>query len=299
VDSFYTLLRNVARYPETDARAIRHLVVVHGFDIWGNRPPALFEATRANTAAVAGALGRESLPVATNVREFVSDLDWAAVAHGAAMASVGLLFGQLFHTIYVPATAALARLHIKPLGSHPALDPLWSTEAVEVVHDGAETRRVDKVRAIAASPLALQYLRVCWENRGGAYNCGECGKCMRTMVDLELAGALERAETFPHAIDLPAIERLYRPPDRGGRIAWFDTLAEARRLDRRDLVEAIELMLGRSAWPVSRLGRLEGAASRVLTRVGVTSTALKTLDRLFLLGAGMRRFRNLQRRQAR
>ena len=74
--------------------------------------------------------------------------------------------------------------------SHPALDPLWSTEAVEVVHDGAETRRVDKVAALAASPLALRYLRVCWENRGGAYNCGRCGKCMRTMVDLDLAGAL-------------------------------------------------------------------------------------------------------------
>jgi len=299
VDSFYSLLRNVARYPETDARAIRYLVVVHGFDIWGHHPPALFETTRANTAAVAHALGRAILPVATNVRELVSGLDWGAVAHGAGLASVGLLFGQLFHTIYVPATTALARLYIKPLGSHPALDPLWSTEAVEVVHDGAETRRIEKVRAIAASTLALQYLRVCWENRGGAYNCAQCGKCMRTMVDLELAGALKRAETFPHAVDLHAIEWLYRPPGRGGREAWLDTLSEARRLDRQDLVEAIELMLGRNAWAVSRMGRLEGAARRALARVGVTSTALKTLDRRLLLGAGTRIVRNLQRRRGR
>jgi hypothetical protein len=298
VDSFYTLLRNVARYPVNDSRAIHHLVVVQGFDIALDRT-GLYETTRGNAAAVARTLGRSIVPVQTNVKDFLRGLEWAAIAHGAALASVGLVFSYLFHTIYIAATDAFPRLYMKPMGSHPALDPLWSTEAVEFVHDGAETRRVDKVRVIAPSPLALRYLRVCWENRGGAYNCGGCGKCMRTMVDLDLCGALERAETFPHAIDLRAIERLHRPPGRGGRTPWLDTLAEARRSGRQELVASIELMLGRSAWTVSRVGRLDAAATHTLARVGVTPERWKALDRLILRGAGMRAVRHLQRRLGR
>jgi hypothetical protein len=298
VDSFYTLLRNVARYPVTDSRAIHHLLVVQGFDIALDRTE-LYAATRRNAAAVARALGRSIVPVQTNARVFLQGLDWAAIANGAPLASVGHVFGKLFHTVYIPATDALPRLYMKPMGTHPALDPLWSTEAVEFVHDGAEASRPDKVRAIASSPLALRYLRVCWENRGGAYNCGACSKCMRTMVDLDLCGALARAETFPHALDLSAVERLHRPPGRGGRIPWLDTLAEAKRSGRQDLVRSIELMLGRSAWAVSRLGRLEVATAHALTKVGVTSERWRALDRLVLRGAGMRGIRTLQRRLGR
>ena len=35
--------------------------------------------------------------------------------------------------------------HLGPLGSHPLLDPLWSSEDVELVHDGCEATRLDKL----------------------------------------------------------------------------------------------------------------------------------------------------------
>lgn len=54
---------------------------------------------------------------------------------------------------------------------------------------------------IAQSKLALKYLRVCYMNEKGAYNCGKCEKCLRTMVSLYAAGVLDRAETFPPEID--------------------------------------------------------------------------------------------------
>jgi hypothetical protein len=295
VDSFYTLLRNVARYPVTDSRAIHHLLVVQGFDIALDRTE-LYAVTRRNAAAVAAVFGRSLLPVQTNVRTFLDGLDWAALAHGAALASVGHVFGKLLHTVYIPATDALPRLYVPALGSHPALDPLWSTEAVELVHEGAETRRVDKIRALAASPLALRYLRVCWENQGAPYNCGRCGKCTRTMVHLTLAGALERAGTFPPAVDLSAIERFHVSPGPSGRTAWLHVLRDARRLGRPDLVASIEVMLGRSAWAASPAGRGAAAAARALARVGVTAERGRALDRLVLRGAGRRGIRTLQRR---
>src|SRR5262249_59102310 len=44
-------------------------------------------------------------------------------------------------------------------------------------------------------------LRVCWENPDGAYNCGRCEKCLRTMINLLIAGALDRCPTFPLPLD--------------------------------------------------------------------------------------------------
>ena len=87
-------------------------------------------------------------------------------------------------------------------GSHAAIDHLWSTEALSFVHDGSEASRINKIDwQIAQSKLALKHLRVCYMNEKGAYNCGKCEKCLRTMVSLYAAGVLDRAETFPPEID--------------------------------------------------------------------------------------------------
>src|SRR5262249_1702270 len=69
---------------------------------------------------------------------------------------------------------------------------------LEVVHDGAEARRVDKIaRVVARDPLALRHLRVCLDNEAGATNCGRCRKCARTLTALDLVGARDAATSFP------------------------------------------------------------------------------------------------------
>src|SRR5262249_10973275 len=77
----------------------------------------------------------------------------------------------------------------------------WSSETTELVHDGCEATRIEKARRIATSPVALSSLRVCWENRDGAYNCGRCEKCLRTMINLLVVGALDRCSTFDCSLD--------------------------------------------------------------------------------------------------
>ena len=68
-------------------------------------------------------------------------------------------------------------------GSHPLLDPLWSTETLAFVHDGCEANRMEKVRRIAESPLLLEGLRVCVDDRGpDVYNCGSCWKMDKAPV---------------------------------------------------------------------------------------------------------------------
>lgn len=142
----------------------------------------------------------------TNLREF-SDryVNWY-LYHGAALAAVGLLLSSRFRKMFIAASRTYADLI--PIGSHPLLDPLWSTETLEFVHDGCEATRIEKAAAIASDNIALKHLRVCWENRSGAYNCGQCEKCLRTMACLRTIGVLQRCSTFESPLNLKALAHI-------------------------------------------------------------------------------------------
>jgi hypothetical protein len=155
-----------------------------------------------------------------------------------------------------------------PWGSHPLVDPLWSTGTVEIVHDGCEATRSDKAARIATSETALRHLRVCWGYREaydrGIYNCGHCAKCLRTQVDLYLAGALERCKTLDHTLDFLAISRMPLPT-KNARAHVMESLALAERL-RSDpaLIRALRVALGLSM-PEPH-GALDTAESKTMIR---------------------------------
>ena len=239
VDSFYTLLRNVRRYPADDSRFIRHLMLVHGFDI-PLKDRRLFEQVERHGRIAAQHFGKNLIAIETNIRAATQIVDWGHYGHGAALASVGLALSRMFHTVFVPSTLALVNL--RAWGSHPALDPLWSNDQVEFVHDAAEVKRIDKVRLVAVYPDALRCLRVCWINPDGAYNCGRCEKCLRTMADLEISGALSQAPMFPDTIELRAVEGLVIPAS--ARSHWVATVEAAKHsVSYSPLVAAIQKAL--------------------------------------------------------
>ena len=198
VDSFYTLL--------TQEATISHVLFIRGYDLSLERDHRLYATTLAAVRDVAAQLGKTMVPVASNIRLVLAPFVSWDFAHGAALLSVALGLGGLGR-VYVPGTHT--RRDSFPWGSHPATDPLWSTEALEVIHDGGnEVTRVQKVQRLAESDVALRHLRVCFENRYAAYNCGRCGKCLRTMVNLEVAGALTRCQTFRRPLRLRDVRRL-------------------------------------------------------------------------------------------
>jgi hypothetical protein len=291
VDSFYTLLGNVARYPDDDSRAISHLVFVHGFDI-ALEEQGFFETVRGQVDVVARALGKTVVPVRTNVRDVLGRMDWAHHAVGPAMAGVGLSLGWLFHTLFMASARAFVDLRPVATGCHPGLDPLWSTETLEFVHAGAEAKKADKIAAVASSPLALRVLRVCWENRQGAYNCGRCEKCLSAMVLLDLHGVLDQAGQFPHRYDLADIEDIELAVGAWRRTLWLDILGRVRSAGNKpEVVEAIETALARGALRASTLGRLDAGARRSLARIGLSPAWIRRLDLAILGGLGRRLFR--------
>ena len=204
VDSFYSLLKNQRDHPR-DVETISHLIAVHGMDVghegWDERvPPAMGE----NWRRVARESGTALLPVTTNLRVVLEPLALWTMTHGAALASIALALGSVFRAVRIAASTTYDQLY--PWGSHPLLDPLWSTEAVRFIHDGCELDRIDKTALVAQSQLALDTLRVCSGMTPG-YNCGRCVKCLPTMIDLLQLGALNRCRTLPHAIDAEELRR--------------------------------------------------------------------------------------------
>jgi hypothetical protein len=177
VDSFYSLLKNQRDHP-ADSRTITHLISVHGFDVpYPEWEPSFPPQMLANLHRVATETGTTLMPVITNLRHVAARLAPWYMLHGAALASIALALGRGFRRVSIAATTRYDKLF--PWGSHPLLDPLWSTERLAFVHDGCEMDKADKTRVVATSPLAMATLRPC-AGYGQGYNCGRCLKCLRT-----------------------------------------------------------------------------------------------------------------------
>jgi 7-cyano-7-deazaguanine synthase in queuosine biosynthesis len=186
-DSFYSLIKH--------RNEVKNLVLVHGFDV----PLAdtkTFELTETQARNAARLFGKRLIVVRTNLHwEQPSVPGGWGMYHGAALAAIAHALAPNHGKMYIASSYSYAELH--SWGSHPLLDPLWSTEAVQIVHDGGETR-MDKLRVLVQYPEVLARLRVCWENPGN-YNCGLCEKCVRTMLGLRALG-VDRCAAFPDTL---------------------------------------------------------------------------------------------------
>jgi hypothetical protein len=275
VDSWYSLLKHHGGEPRDDG-PLTHLILGFGFDVkLDNR--ALFDKVAAGVEKVADATGLRLIVVETNVRRFSDQIVPWGFYHGGPMAAVGLALSRLVGHCLIASSYAYAELH--PWGSHPLLDPLWATEAVTFVHDGCEAVRSAKVATIARSDFALSTLRVCWANEQPEYNCGRCEKCLRTMLALHVAGALDRCTTFNRPLTAAAVRRM--------------TLGESSEIFLRDLVQA----LGGSRGNRELMRAIESALRRRRWRTGAGRFARRcfgegaTLNALreFLRGGPTRR----------
>ena len=189
VDSFYTLRAHVAGQEPDERARITHGLFVHGFDLPLSNLAA-YEGACAGVVETMAGLGIDLIAGRTNVQSFLPRRDWG-LFHGGALLGSALALGGGVRRLYVPASHTIG--HLIPWGSSPLLDPLLSTEALEIVHDGADATRVQKTAAIGEWPPTFGRLRVC----GALPNCCRCEKCVRTMVTLDLFGLLDRQTSFP------------------------------------------------------------------------------------------------------
>lgn len=100
---------------------------------------------------------------------------------------------------------------------------LISTERFELVIDGCQYTRAEKIERISGWGFAQKHLNVCISPINHGWNCSCCEKCMWTLIPLEAMGKLE---DFKGVFDLPE----YRKKALGWKIKFV-----ARQ--RRDSME--------------------------------------------------------------
>jgi hypothetical protein len=195
VDSLYTLLKYHTG-PDRLPSPLTHVVFMRGLE-----KPLDFmrgvEGAQARVQRIADAVGVRVIVGESNLRTHFK-ADWLHVYCGSGLAAAALSLGNGFTHVCIPAAFSYRSLH--PTSTTPLVDERFSTEAVRIIHDGAELGRAEKIAQIVDwnQELVLQNLRVCVMNFGGAYNCCECRKCVRTMMALKVLGVFDRADTFPN-----------------------------------------------------------------------------------------------------
>jgi hypothetical protein len=233
VDSFYTLQKH--------RQEITHLIFVTGFDL-PLRRAAFRELVTRELRRTADEIALPLVEVDTNLREFSDALSFSwEEQHGAALAAVAHFLAPAFEKIYIPSTYALPFL--APYGSHPGLDPLWTSKSLELIHDGIEATRFDKIGALCSWDVAVRNLRVCFRLVEGKYNCCACKKCLWTMAILRAHGALDRARSFHLPLDLGKLSNA--AADRTEqRFRFIQAIAKVeQRGDDPELVDALRKAL--------------------------------------------------------
>ena len=201
VDSFYTYFKN----KESGKDKINYFVLANGYDISLDNPE-LWEITRNTIENIGRKEHIEIIEVESNVRHTIEPIIPWGFTHSGCLAALGLSLRKELKNIFI--ASSYHKDEVFPWGSHPDTDPLWSTETLSIHHDGTDVNRVQKVQFIAQYPIVLESLRVCYLNKKSKFNCGVCDKCLRTMINLLIAGVLEKSETFPHSIDLEQLRNI-------------------------------------------------------------------------------------------
>jgi len=180
VDSSYTFLKHLDE--------ISHIIYISGFDF-----PCVdgtFAMVVERNRLFIQKFNKTFINVETNFYEFGYSYNISRnLTQGSCLGSVALLLG--FSRVYIPSSYSYDQLF--PLGSHPLTDHLWSNGKIDIVHDGCEATRTEKLHRLAANSAILSNLSVCLNE--AACNCGHCQKCLRTMISLRLLNVT--TEAFP------------------------------------------------------------------------------------------------------
>lgn len=234
IDSTALLLSNRRDFGRDHPGRISIAFWITAFDAPAEGTAQLAEAI----SRVTGEAGVDLVHVRSNLRRLDDDLEFFARENlSAAFLSGVHLFSPGVSNVSVASTAPAGRL--EPWGSHPLLDPLYSTAALEVRHEMLAVPRLEKARRVAGWPVAVAHLHSCNdEPAGGRLNCGTCEKCVETMIELLVAGhpgpwpSFPETELSPSAISaLPVLQDVAR--------GWGALPGPLEAIGRHDLASAV------------------------------------------------------------
>lgn len=199
MDSLAALRINKKTYPEQHPGSIKDCLFVHGFDIGGviqrGMKYHVFDRAKMALSEVAKDAKVTLIPVYTNIRHLCDERElWLDRFFGAVLAAVAHAFSSRLNLVYIASSYDIPNL--TPCGSHPLLDPAYSSYALRIIHRDLALSRLEKLRIVADWDVAFQNFRVCLANVPDRLNCGKCEKCIRTMTELLAIDALDKTKAF-------------------------------------------------------------------------------------------------------
>ena len=252
IDALAMVRDNHLNFPLNHPRRIQDGILVYGVLEGENEPDPNFQNVVDAVTTMAEDAGIELIQVYTNAYAHFRDLDadysfWRFEYHGSFLAAIAHAFASRLSVASIASTYDFANL--EPWGSHPLLDPLYSTVDLQVRHENAALSRLEKTKLVGEWDIALKQLRVCNEKESyqeGNYNCGECEKCVRTMTAFLSLGLLEKIATFKEKdVSKEKLINTCYLSDSYEVNCYREVIEPLRAIGRHDLVEGIEQIINR------------------------------------------------------
>ncbi|GAA1058068.1 hypothetical protein GCM10017608_04710 [Agromyces luteolus] len=266
VDSYATLARHHFAADAPEALRVTHLLFNNvGSHGRAERGRELYRRRLERLREGATTMGLPLIDVDSNVDDLYTapglgfqqthTMRNAAVAH--------LLAGGLRRFLYassVPYRDVTATPIYDLSYADPMLLPALSSGSLILRSSGADLDRAQKTALVARVPHSYDRLDVCTESVDGT-NCSRCWKCRRTMLTLDLLGALDH---YRGVFDVPGDPRWREAYTRE---ALDRSLQPRSQPSTRGVVELYDERVGiPRAWRAAARGRATVAAARSAAR---------------------------------
>lgn len=206
VDSFSTLLDHYYNENETDYK-INSLFFFHVGQYGNVNNPKSWERAKNRfsiTSDYAQLINVPAILMNTNLFDFYQQ-EWEYSGGILIRCASVLIFQKSLRRYYISnAIKYIERASIQSNPNpdmaefaDPILMPLLSPEGIEIIDDGEQYYRSDKVCRIANNKDVQRLLNVCVntdEAHVEAKNCSECSKCLRTMFTIDIINAFDKFE---------------------------------------------------------------------------------------------------------
>ncbi len=283
IDAYAILRENRQHYPEEHPLYFRDGILAFGLELDDRKR---FNHVVQVLQPAAGEANINLVAVSTNLYLIYRAEDeanrfrfWIDEYNGAALAAIAHAFSNLYTDVSIAGNCGPDLL--QPWGSHPVIDPCFSSANLTIRHEGISTSRLAKTRLVAGWEPALTHLRVCNRYRTyspGKLNCGKCEKCIRTMLELLAVGALEKTNAFPRKT-VSAEEVIHKAKITNPFTEHFYTelLEPLKAMGRNDLVNAIcdNLKAFRKKMSKRNKGRPERKFNQIWKKIMYTDACRK------------------------
>ncbi len=222
-------------------------LLIHGFDITTNDAVGFARAAE-GTRELLSHYGLQSHELRTNIRgrNPGPSLCWERETYGIWLAACLACLEPWYESMVIPSSFSRGWA-IAPCGSSFLTDHLLGSGTCPFLHDGEAYHKPAKIRALASDRFVTDRLRVCYRHEALGGNCGQCSKCLGTMVALDLAGCSDPG-AFPvrYRVEDIAAAKLYSRTVGQAAIYYIQYLRdEAQRLGRLSLAQACETAIRR------------------------------------------------------